>query len=152
MTSPFKTLNALSANQAKSCTFSAVNRMVLFFFEEAATESYAYFRSEFAEQWKNAPEYINRAVKFYSDFVGDYPHPHASAVMANGGYEGGMEYPMITVLAGHHTAQDLDVTIAHEVGHNWFQGILGSNERDNAWMDEGLNSYYDHRYTLDFYG
>ena len=83
--------------------------------------------------------------------MGDYPHPHASAVMANGGYEGGMEYPMVTVLAGHYTPKDLDVTIAHEVGHNWFQGILGSNERDNAWMDEGLNSYYDHRYALDFY-
>ena len=114
-------------------------------------ETYAYFRSEFAEQWKKAPEYINRAVKFYSDLVGDYPHPHVSAVMANGGYEGGMEYPMITVLAGRYTPKDLDVTIAHEVGHNWFQGILGSNERDNAWMDEGLNSYYDHRYTLNFY-
>ncbi|GIS72180.1 MAG: hypothetical protein CM1200mP10_17570 [Candidatus Neomarinimicrobiota bacterium] len=29
----------------------------------------------------------------------------------------------------------------HEVGHNWFYGILGFNERDHTWMDEGLNEY-----------
>ena len=114
-------------------------------------ETFAYFRHKHEAQWKKATEYINRAVLFYSDLVGDYPHPHASAVMADGGFNGGMEYPMITVLAGRFSDKDLDVTLAHEVGHNWFQGILGSNERDHAWMDEGINSYYDHRYTPQFY-
>ncbi len=43
-------------------------------------------------------------------------------------------------------AKTLDMTIEHEVGHNWFMGILGSNERDHPWMDEGVNSYFDDRY------
>jgi hypothetical protein len=42
--------------------------------------------------------------------------------------------------------RELDMTIEHEIGHNWFYGILGSNERDNPWMDEGVNTYYDNRY------
>lgn len=114
-------------------------------------DTYAFYRAKHAQDWSKATEYINRAVRFYSDLVGEYPHPHASAVMADEGYGGGMEYPMITVLAGNFGVEDLDGTITHEIGHNWFQGILGSNERDFAWLDEGLNSYYDHRYLSTYY-
>jgi aminopeptidase N len=41
--------------------------------------------------------------------------------------------------------------ITHEVGHNWFYGILGSNERDYPWMDEGINSFYQFRYEAEKY-
>ncbi|MFZ1694499.1 MAG: M1 family aminopeptidase, partial [Flavobacteriales bacterium] len=57
-----------------------------------------------------------------------------------------MEYPMITVIGNMGDKQSLDNVIAHEVGHNWFYGILGSNERDHAWMDEGMNSFLELRY------
>jgi hypothetical protein len=115
-------------------------------------KSYAYFPPRYARTWWQSTAYINRAVNFYSDLVGDYPHPQASAVMADEGFGGGMEYPMITVLSGYFSPRALDGTITHEVGHNWFQGILASNERDHPWLDEGLNSYYDHRYDATFYG
>ena len=45
-----------------------------------------------------------------------------------------------------------DEVITHEVGHNWFYGILGSNERDNAWMDEGINSFVEYRHMNKKYG
>lgn len=102
--------------------------------------------------WKHAINYVDRAVKFYSDLVGEYPYPHATAVQSALGAGGGMEYPMITVIGLMGNAQDLDEVITHEVGHNWFYGILAFNERDHVWMDEGLNSYYDHRYTETYYG
>jgi hypothetical protein len=57
-----------------------------------------------------------------------------------------MEYPMITVIGNSSSAASLDEVITHEVGHNWFQGILASNERDHPFLDEGLNSYYEYRY------
>jgi hypothetical protein len=115
-------------------------------------ETYTYFAPKFAKLWNKSRFYINRAIGFYSEHVGEYPHPQASAVMADEGFGGGMEYPMITVLSGNFDAKSLDGTIAHEVGHNWFQGILATNERDHAWMDEGLNSYYDHLYSAEYYG
>jgi hypothetical protein len=114
-------------------------------------DTYAYFTPKHNKNWSKAHEYIKRAVEFYSENVGEYPHPHASAVMTDAPFEGGMEYPMITALSGRYDAKSLDGTIAHEVGHNWFQGILATNERDNAWMDEGLNSFYDHQYLEKYY-
>jgi len=45
----------------------------------------------------------------------------------------------------------LDGVIAHELGHNWFYGILATNERDHAWMDEGINSFYETRYVTAHY-
>jgi hypothetical protein len=114
-------------------------------------ETYAFFTPKHAKLWGKATDYINQAVAFYSEQVGTYPHPQATAVMTEATFEGGMEYPMITALSGQYDAKSLDGTIAHEVGHNWFQGILASNERDYPWLDEGLNSYYEKRYLATFY-
>ena len=45
----------------------------------------------------------------------------------------------------------LDGVIAHEIGHNWFMAMLGSNERLHTWMDEGLNTYFQFRYEAEKY-
>jgi aminopeptidase N len=59
---------------------------------------------------------------------------------------------MITLITKPEADEEkLDAVIAHEVGHNWFYGILASNEREHAWMDEGLNSYYQFRYEAEKY-
>ena len=115
-------------------------------------DTWAYFTHAEAWLWKDAITYLNRSVRFYSDLVGEYPYPHASAVMSALSAGGGMEYPMITVIGSSGSAKALDVVITHEVGHNWFYGILASNERDHAWMDEGINTYYEHRYISQYYG
>ena len=59
---------------------------------------------------------------------------------------GGMEYPTITVIGNTSSAKMLETVIVHEVGHNWFYGILGSNERVHPWMDEGINTANEIRY------
>ena len=63
-----------------------------------------------------------------------------------------MEYPNVTVIGRSGSDSGLETVIVHEVGHNWFYGILGSNERENAWMDEGINSFNETRYLLTKYG
>lgn len=115
--------------------------------------TYAYFPDKHGKNWMSAAGYVGRAVLFYSDHVGEYPWNVAQAVDGTLEVEGagGMEYPTITVIAGDHDPETLDNVITHEVGHNWFYGILGSNEREHAWMDEGINSFYENRYMDTYY-
>ncbi|MCP9236856.1 M1 family metallopeptidase [Lewinella sp. JB7] len=112
---------------------------------------WAFFTETEANLWKNAPHYLKRATRFYSEHVGPYPYPQVTGVQSALSAGAGMEYPMITVIGRSGSSYALDEVLAHEIGHNWFYGILGSNERDHAWMDEGLNSYYEERYTRQFY-
>ena len=121
-------------------------------FESGRTvDTWTMFTNAEADLWKESINYVDRSVKFYSEKVGEYPYPHATAVQSALGAGGGMEYPMITVIGLSGDAQALDGVITHEVGHNWFYGILAFDERDHAWLDEGINSYYDHRYNDIYY-
>jgi hypothetical protein len=98
--------------------------------------------------WVKSISYVEDAIRSYSKWVGEYPYPVAQAVEGPlNAMSGGMEYPMITLITSP-TADEpaLDGVIAHEVGHNWFYGILASNERTYPWMDEGINTYYQFRY------
>lgn len=98
------------------------------------------------ELWQKSAKYVADAIYYYSLWNGDYPYSHATAVDGALSAGGGMEYPNVTVIGKMSDAHSLDRVIAHEVGHNWFYGILGSNERDHAWMDEGINSFNEARY------
>ena len=113
--------------------------------------TWAMFTRDEADLWMNSIEYINDAVLNYSKWVGEYPYSHATAVDGTISAGGGMEYPNITVIGRSGSPFNLEVVIAHEVGHNWFYGILGNNERASPWLDEGLNSYYEARHLMHKY-
>ncbi len=83
-------------------------------------------------------KHIETAIQYYSNKVGAYPYSHATVVHGELKAGGGMEYPMITLC----DYMDKEV-IVHEVGHNWFYGILANNERNHPWMDESINSFYE---------
>jgi Peptidase family M1 domain len=104
------------------------------------------FTNNEAYLWENSIEYMNDAIYYYSLWNGDYPYNHATAVDGALSAGGGMEYPNVTVIGESGDDFGLETVIMHEVGHNWFYGILGSNERDHGWMDEGLNSMNENRY------
>ena len=98
-------------------------------------------------------DYIKDAVRTYSNWVGDYAYPVVQAIEGpKNNSSGGMEYPMITLITSPDAKPgSLDAVIAHEVGHNWFMAMLGTNERAHTWMDEGLNSYFQFRYEAQKY-
>lgn len=113
---------------------------------------YCYYTNKEKEIWKNSVQFAKDATRFYSDEVGEYPYNIVSVVQGPKGFGDGMEYPTITLISPIKDPKLLDIVIAHEIGHNWFYGVLGSNERDHAWMDEGINSFYEKKYTEVKYG
>jgi hypothetical protein len=109
---------------------------------------YSYYTPSAISAWHHSIEDIKDAVRFRSALIGEYPFNVVTAVQAWQGDEGGMEYPTITAIhIPRGTDKELDLTIEHEVGHNWFYAVLGTDERRYPWLDEGINSYYDNRYT-----
>jgi len=109
--------------------------------------TWAMFTPQNAKLWSNALEYLHDGTYYYSLWNGDYPYKHVTAIDGTISAGGGMEYPMITVIGNSSSKEELEVVIVHEVGHNWFYGILGSNERVHGWMDEGLNTLNEMRYV-----
>ena len=107
----------------------------------------SFYTASQKEYWQNSIQYAKRTIQFYSGQVGEYPYKVVSVVQGPKSFGGGMEYPTITVISPMHSAAELETTIAHEVGHNWFYGILGSNEREYPWIDEGINTFYEGKYV-----
>ena len=91
------------------------------------------FTNKAPVRWIQGLAEVNTALRSYSRWVGEYPYSAVTAVDGALTAGSGMEYPMVTVTEPG--------AIIHEVGHNWFYGVLGSNERDFPWMDEGVNTY-----------
>ena len=114
---------------------------------------YAYYNPANKKNWINSIRYIKTAILSKSQWLGEYPYPVVTVVEKAGTADGGgMEYPTITLISKTTDEKMLDYLVNHEVGHNWFYGILASNERAHPWMDEGMNSYYDQRYFQQQYG
>ncbi|HET7674960.1 MAG TPA: M1 family metallopeptidase [Gammaproteobacteria bacterium] len=91
--------------------------------------------------WQRSTEYVKATVEFFSQYLGfTYPYPVA---IAEAGIAGGMEYPGIVFDWYKAKGKGLYALTAHEIGHTWFPMIVGSNERRNAWMDEGFNTFVD---------
>ncbi len=110
---------------------------------------YAAFLPESQKQWRHGTEYLRKTIKSYGSLVGAYPYKTIKAIEGDMHAGGGMEYPTVTVI-DRDARYMLKTVIIHEAGHNWFYGILATNERDHAWMDEGLNSFYEQRTLRDY--
>ncbi|HEX6965841.1 MAG TPA: M1 family metallopeptidase [Gemmatimonadaceae bacterium] len=91
-------------------------------------------------EWQNVAENSQWTISTYSQNFYPYPYPQATSVA---GPVAGMEYPMF-VMDGYGSPEaegDVFRTNDHELGHQWFPMVVGSNERRYAWMDEGINTY-----------
>ncbi|MFF2912839.1 M1 family metallopeptidase [Paenibacillus sp. NPDC057934] len=97
------------------------------------------------------------ALSAFSKWYGPYPYSTLSIVVppkdANGA--GGMEYPtLITAFGASESSPDtsLERTVVHEIGHQYFYGMVASNEFEEAWLDESFTSYAEDRLMEQEYG
>lgn len=90
------------------------------------------------QQWKVLGEYTARAIDFLNAYLGEYPYEQFTVIQ---GGDGGMEYPMATLITGHRNLQSLVGVTVHELVHMWFQSVLATNESRYHWMDEGFTVY-----------
>ena len=91
-------------------------------------------------RWGRSTEYLKHAVEEFSRRWYPYPWPVAVNVA---GPASGMEYPGIVFDGIDDAGKDLFWITAHEIGHGWFPMIVGFDERRDAWMDEGFNTFID---------
>jgi hypothetical protein len=90
------------------------------------------------DNWKNLPKVMDEALRYINGRFGKYPYPVYSFIQ---GGDGGMEYPMATLITGERSFGSLVGVSVHEWMHSWFQMILGTNESLYPWMDEGFTSF-----------
>lgn len=96
---------------------------------------YSYAKEQHASGWQDAASFTAQLVESFSRRWGRYAYPKMIVSDVNSG----MEYPMLTADGG--SSPDYYGLLAHEVGHNYFYGIVGSNETYRALMDEGFTNF-----------
>ncbi len=88
-----------------------------------------------AAKWQTASGYVAKIIQTFSEDFGMYDYPKMVAADANDG----MEYPMLTLDSG--VEPDFHGLLVHEIGHNWFYGMIGNNETYRAALDEGFTQF-----------
>lgn len=99
------------------------------------------------DSWSRSTEYLKAAMEIYSKKYFEYPW---NTAVSSAGITSGMEYPGMIFDDYREKGARLWFLIAHEIGHNWYPHIVGSNERRYMWFDEGLNTFINHLATQEF--
>ena len=115
-------------------------RMTLPDGKTALAESVYPVESAGPEAWGRSTAYLKDAVERFSRHW--FPYPYPTAVSVAGGASG-MEYPGLVFDGIDDKGKVLFWITAHEIGHTWFPMVVGSDERRDAWMDEGINTFID---------
>ena len=109
-------------------------------------------------EWQPYMTCVKDSMKKFDDWYGPYPYAQLTVVdPPHGATEaGGMEYPtFITGDSGWYIPKGvhlIDLVTEHEFGHQYWYGMVATNEFENGWLDEGINSYTEVKVIDSFYG
>ena len=101
---------------------------------------------------------VKQVLKYMQDVVGDYPYPNITVVdpPIQGLNSGFMEYPTLITVGSFYkfpkSIRSIESLAMHEFLHQYFMGIVATNEKEEAWLDEGFVTYFEDRILDDLYG
>jgi len=93
---------------------------------------------EINDNWRELEKFMVDGFEFMNEKFGEYPYSQYTFIQ---GGDGGMEYPMTTLITGNRSLKSLVSVSVHEAAHSWYQGVLATNEALYEWMDEGFTSF-----------
>ena len=103
--------------------------------------------TKYPKRDSSAVVYLQSALDYFEPLIGDFPYASLSVLDKGLKSTSGMEYPgLITVSGLDDEFGDFEYYLVHELLHQWFYSALAFNQRDHAWLDEGLTTYYQQRY------
>ncbi|MFB6257901.1 MAG: M1 family metallopeptidase [Flavobacteriales bacterium] len=110
---------------------------------EKGPELHFFYQTDtLVDHWKHLEKRIPKAFRYMNEHFGKYPYDTYAFVQ---GGDGGMEYPMSTLITGHRSKRSLVGVSVHELIHSWYQMVLASNENMYPWMDEGFTVFASNR-------
>ncbi len=113
---------------------------------DGGIEIHFFYNNDTLQQnWDSLQDYAVECMNFMNKTFGRYPYKKYSVIQ---GGDGGMEYPMATLITAHSSMAGLISVTVHEMIHSWYQGALATNESKYAWVDEGFTTFAQY-ITLD---
>ena len=150
-----RTVSTISANNVRDFCFVLSERFdkVCQMVDEVEVQYFGYKGDEDSD--KNLSVAVN-ALQTFNEMFGVYPYKTLSIVKANF-LHGGMEYPNLVLISDNLENEDYEYVIVHEIAHQWWYGVVGNDQYNHAWLDEGLAEYstllffkYNSQYGQDF--
>jgi len=150
-----RTVSTISANNVRDFCFVLSERFdkVCQMVDEVEVQYFGYKGDEDLD--KNLSVAVN-ALQTFNEMFGVYPYKTLSIVKANF-LHGGMEYPNLVLISDNLENEDYEYVIVHEIAHQWWYGVVGNDQYNHAWLDEGLAEYstllffkYNSQYGQDF--
>ena len=117
------------------------------------TKVTSYYIKGKEEYGREALEFGKKAISCFSEHFGEYPYDDYNIVAADF-YIGGMEYPNLVIIGDEFYCQGefLEYVVVHETAHQWWYGLVGNNQIEEAWLDEALTEYSTLFYYEHYYG
>ena len=115
----------------------------------------SYYYAGHGERGKEALNAGVDSIKLFNKLYGKYPYADYSIVETE--FPSGMEYPALVYISDKlytpdYISDPLIITIVHETAHQWFYGIVGNDQIDEAWLDEGFAAYSETLFAENSYG